>query len=107
MVETHVDEVARYGLKIEQLYVNGNRATRARTPDTGWFFVEKADETIHYKGTGRSPEYATQRIQAKPEDMVSLQGLSEEELNEVMAIINGIIPVNISPWQYLTPVIFS
>ena len=41
--KTHVDEVARYGLKIEQLYVNGNRATRARTPDTGWFFVEKAD----------------------------------------------------------------
>lgn len=84
--KTHVDEVVRYGLKIEQLYVNGNRATRARTPDTGWFFVEKADETIHYKGTGRSPEYATQRIQAKPEDMVSLQGLSEEELNEVMVM---------------------
>ena len=84
--KTHVDEVTRYGLKIEQLYVNGNRATRARTPDTGWFFVEKADETIHYKGTGRSPEYATQRIQAKPEDMASLQGLSEEELNEVMVM---------------------
>ena len=23
--KTHVDEVARYGLKIEQLYVNGNK----------------------------------------------------------------------------------
>lgn len=84
--KTHIDEVTRYGVKIEQLYVNGNRAIRARTPDKGWFFVEGAEETVHYKGTGRSPEYATQRIRVKPEDMESLKGLSAEELNNVMVM---------------------
>ena len=84
--KTHIDEVTRYGVKIEQLFVNGNRAIRARTPDKGWFFVEGAEETVHYKGTGRSPEYATQRIRVKPEDMESLKGLSAEELNNVMVM---------------------
>lgn len=35
--KTHVDEVARYGLKIEQLYVNGNRATPG--PDSRYRMV--------------------------------------------------------------------
>ncbi|RHJ81008.1 right-handed parallel beta-helix repeat-containing protein [Parabacteroides sp. AM08-6] len=84
--KTHIDEVERYGLKVEQLYVNGERAIRARTPDEGWFLVEDANETVHYKGTGRSPEYSTQRIQAKPEDLKSLKGLSAEEINNTMVM---------------------
>lgn len=67
-----VPEVARYGFKFEQLYVNGVRAVRARTPDTGWFFVDSSKERIGFKGTGRVSEYATQTIYTNPLNLHTL-----------------------------------
>ena len=84
--KTHIDEVERYRLKIEQLYMNGTRATRARTPDKEWFMVQKSGETVHRQGAGRFPEYATQCIEVRPEDLQSLKGLSVEERSRVMVM---------------------
>lgn len=81
-----VPQVVQYGFTFEQLYVNGRRARRARTPDTGWFFVKDAQETVHLRGTGRSPEYATQRILADTADLKSLRGIGAEAKSEVMAM---------------------
>ncbi|WP_218127785.1 right-handed parallel beta-helix repeat-containing protein [Niabella drilacis] len=74
-----VPEVVRYGFRFEQLYVNGVRATRARTPDTGWFFVDSAKESIQHRGTGRVPEYATQVIFTRPANLHTLRKPDPED----------------------------
>lgn len=84
--KTHVKEVERYGLKIEQLFVNGERATRARTPDEGWFFVEDSKESVHFKGTWTYPEYATQQIQVRPEDLQTMKNTNIEDITDIMAM---------------------
>ena len=84
--KTYVNEVERFGLKIEQLYVNGRRATRARTPDTGWFFLQGSSEEVHYRGTNRSPAYATQRLLANVKDLETLKKTPLDELGNVMAM---------------------
>ncbi|HLP72025.1 MAG TPA: right-handed parallel beta-helix repeat-containing protein [Bacteroidales bacterium] len=58
----YIPNVALYDYYFEQLYVNGKRATRARTPDKGFFQVKGVSETIIDKGEGRSPEAAVQKI---------------------------------------------
>ena len=83
---TTVPQTAQYGFAFEQLYVNGRRAQRARTPDDGWFFVQGADETVHYRGTGRSPQYATQKIRANAADLQTLKSVGPEASREVMAM---------------------
>ena len=58
--KTFVPQVAWYNSYFEQLYVNGRRAVRARTPNTGFHFVKKVTETVSGKrrrkvsGTGNS-----------------------------------------------------
>ncbi len=84
--KTHVKEVERYGLKIEQLFVNGKRATRARTPDEGWFFVEDSKESVHVKGIETYPEYATQQIQVRPEDLQTMKNTDVEDITDITAM---------------------
>ncbi len=57
-----VPEVNRYGFYFEQLFVNGKFATRAKSPNTGFYFLKDVDETIIHKGTGRSPEMGVQKF---------------------------------------------
>jgi hypothetical protein len=48
-----VPQVAWYDSYFEQLYVNGQRAVRARNPNTGFYMVKNVTETVG-KGAGRS-----------------------------------------------------
>lgn len=73
-------------LHFEQLYVNGSRAVRARTPNTRWYYVKGNNETVLDKGTGRAPEYAVQRIAVDSNELKPLAGLSREELRRVTAL---------------------
>lgn len=82
----HLPEVERFGLYFEQFFVNGVRATRARTPDKEWFMIKSSSEQIHYQGTARSPEYATQRLNVNPEDIRSITSIKEDELPDLTAI---------------------
>lgn len=84
--KTIVNETMKYGFIFEQLYVNGKRAQRARTPDTGWFYIKDVKENIHYKGNGRFPEYATQRFTVEPKDLETLKGINYEQSNDIMAM---------------------
>lgn len=65
------------------LYVNGVRATRARTPDTGYFRFVDVTEEVLVKGEGRAPEKATQTLFLPEEARLQLQDLSERELQRV------------------------
>ncbi len=70
----------------QQFYVNDTRAIRARTPDSGWYYLDSAKQIIHDRGTGRVPKYATQKLYTSPENLSSLEGLSSEELSQVVAM---------------------
>ena len=58
----YIPEVAQYGWNFEQLFVNGKRAVRARTPNDGFLFIQDVAETVVEKGSGRAPEFAVQKI---------------------------------------------
>lgn len=77
--KTHISEVQQYGWKFEQLYINGKRASRARTPNQGFFFLKDVKETILEKGNGRSPEMAVQRLNLFPNDIQNLTGISKAD----------------------------
>ena len=47
-----VPQVAWYDSYFDQLYVNGRRAVRARTPNTGFYTVKKVTESVLVKGKG-------------------------------------------------------
>lgn len=79
-------EVSGGNLHFEQLWINGRRATRARTPNSGWMPVESSSETVHHQGDDRFPAFATQRINVKPEYLSSLQGMSPEQQERVMTM---------------------
>lgn len=78
-----VPATRQYGYYFEQLWINGKRATRARTPNKDWFWVKSSSESINYKGGGRSPEYATQCVRLAAEDIASLKGLNADEIQDV------------------------
>ena len=84
--KTRVDETIKYGFVFEQLYVNGQRAQRAKTPDNGWFFIKESKEDVHYRGNGRFPEYSTQKFIVDKEDLKTLKGIDYESSNEIMAM---------------------
>lgn len=84
--KTKVEETEKYGFVFEQLYVNGKRAQRAKTPDKGWFFIKDTKEDVHYRGTGRFPEYSTQRFTVEKSNLETLKGIDYESSNDVMAM---------------------
>lgn len=71
-------------LTFEQFYVNGKRATRARTPNKGFFQVENAREQILHKGKGRIPEFAIQKIFLNPADVSLLQNESPDIIKNAL-----------------------
>ena len=81
-----VPQVAYYNSYFEQLYVNGNRATRARTPNTGVNFVKKVTETVLEKGGGRSPQLAVQKIELDSLDAQCFQSFSKQDYNDALIV---------------------
>jgi hypothetical protein len=63
-----IPQVAWYDSYFEQLYVNGRRAVRARTPDKGFYMVKNSAEDILVRGGDRIPELAVQKIELNPSD---------------------------------------
>lgn len=57
-----IPQAAYYDSYFEQLYVNGRRAVRARTPNDGFFYIREVTETVLEKGSGRAPQLAVQKI---------------------------------------------
>jgi hypothetical protein len=81
-----IPQVAFYNSYFEQLYVNGNRATRARTPNTEVNFVKKVTETVLEKGAGRSPELAVQKIELDSIDAKCFQSFTKQDYNDALLV---------------------
>lgn len=82
--KTDVPEVRRYGWRFEQLYINGSRATRAQTPDKGFYSPVSVKETVMVKGDGRAPELAVQQIKIPAEAANWIKDISEEDLKDAV-----------------------
>ncbi|HNY14810.1 MAG TPA: right-handed parallel beta-helix repeat-containing protein [Bacteroidales bacterium] len=81
-----VPQVAYYDSYFEQLYVNGRRATRARSPNDGFYPVRKAEETIAEKGTGRMPQVAVQKIIVDSSDIKDITGFTDQDHEDALVI---------------------
>jgi len=70
----------------EQLYVNGKRAVRARTPNKFYhYMIDVAQEVLDKRG-GRMPGKARQTITAHPNAIKPLAALSEDEFADVVLV---------------------
>ncbi|MBW6500208.1 MAG: right-handed parallel beta-helix repeat-containing protein [Bacteroidales bacterium] len=80
----YLPEVARFGWDFEQLFVNGKRAVRARTPSEGFLFIRDVAETVVEKGTGRAPELAVQKIFLDSAGAGIFSGMSRQEMERAI-----------------------
>ncbi len=81
-----IPQVAYYNSYFEQLYVNGRRAVRAKSPNNGFFRVKNVVETILEKGEGRSPELAVQKIELDSSDTSGFTTFSKNDFQDALMI---------------------
>jgi hypothetical protein len=81
-----VPQVAYYNSYFEQLYVNGRRAIRARTPNDGFFQVKSVTETVLEKGNGRAPDLAVQKIELDSSDASFIKSFSRQDYLDALII---------------------
>ncbi|MAG94007.1 MAG: hypothetical protein CMJ48_09685, partial [Planctomycetaceae bacterium] len=81
---THIPEVAAGKWYFEQLFVDGKRATRARTPNKFYFYIQDVRQDVLEKGSPRQPRKARQTVRMRPRDFqASLGKLLPGELADV------------------------
>jgi len=81
-----IPQVAYYNSYFEQLYVNGKRAVRAKSPNDGFFRVRNVTETQLEKGEGRSPEIAIQKIGLDSTDTASFDLFSKQDFEDALIV---------------------
>ena len=79
-----IPEVAEYGWSFEQLYVNGKRAMRAKSPNSGFFFLKSAAETVLERGAGRAPEQAVQKLVLFPDGAKEVTSFSKADFDNAV-----------------------
>lgn len=86
--KAEIPEVAAGNWYFEQLWVNGQRAIRARTPNKFFFFVRDVREEVLKRGHGRKPERARQTVCMRPEDFrATLARVSPAEFGDVNLLV--------------------
>lgn len=84
---THVQEVTYWNWTFDQLYVNGKRATRAKSPNNGYFYIKDVKEEVWIQGTGRNPERGQQIVITEEDASQELSPLSSSELDNVVMTV--------------------
>jgi len=81
--KTKIPEVAAGKWTFEQLFVNGRRAIRARSPNEFYFYVRgKVDSGID-PATGKVEKLDSRALVASPDDFAIVAGVPKERLNDV------------------------
>jgi hypothetical protein len=78
-----IPEVAAGQWYFEQLFVNGHRATRARTPNKFYFYIQNVREEVLEADSSRRPKRARQTVGMRPEDFSAIADLKPDELKDV------------------------
>jgi hypothetical protein len=84
---TQIPEVAAGDWYFEQLFVNGRRATRARTPNEFYFHMQEIHEAVLDDRGGRRPARARQTISLRDEDFATIAELTPAQLKEVNLVV--------------------
>ncbi len=82
--QTQVPEVAAGQWYFEQLWVNGRRATRARTPNKFWFYVLDVRQEPLGAGSGKESQ---QIVGLRPDNFKTVSGLTTAELKDVNLVV--------------------
>ncbi len=83
-----VPDVAAGTWSFEQLFVNGRRAVRARTPNTFWFYVQDVEEASATPVAGKQrSKQAVQTVHLRPEDFAAVASLTPAELKDVNLVV--------------------
>lgn len=77
-----IPEVASGDWYFEQLFVDGRRATRARTPNEFYFYIQGVEEAATEPASRRAKK-AVQTVIMRPGDFQVLADLAPEELRDV------------------------
>ena len=83
---TKIADVENGTWHFEQLWVNGQRATRARVPKRFFLYATQVKEDVLEKGTAKIPKSARETLTFRPDDLKPLAGLSERELKDVTLV---------------------
>lgn len=81
-----IPQVAYYNSYFEQLYVNGRRAVRARTPNDEFFKVKSVTETVLERGKGRAPDLAVQKIELDSSNASFIKSFSRQDYLDALII---------------------
>ncbi|HOU95587.1 MAG TPA: right-handed parallel beta-helix repeat-containing protein [Bacteroidales bacterium] len=81
-----VPQVGWYDSYFEQLYVNGRRAKRARTPDEGFFTIKNVTEFVLEKGDGRYPLLAVQKIDLDTSAYLCFSNFSDDDYRDALIV---------------------
>ncbi len=84
---TRVPEVAAGDWYFEQLFVDGQRAVRARTPNEFYFYMKSVQEEVLEGKSSRQSQRARQTIEMRPKAFGVLADLKPEELDDVNLMI--------------------
>ena len=79
-----IPEVVYWNWQFEQLYINGRRAQRAKSPNNGYYHMKSTLENVWKKGSGRAPEKAEQVVEIDPELSKSLSSLPQEVFDDII-----------------------
>lgn len=82
--KTNIKEVKHYGWYFEQLYVNGKRAIRARSPNQGFYFLREVSEIIIDKGEGRIANMAVQKLGLFPNGSSCLAKFTKTDFDDAV-----------------------
>jgi len=80
----HIPEVVYWNWTFDQLYVDGRRAVRAKSPNIGYFYMDDIKEEVWVMGTGRAPERAQQIVTTDAPASNELKKLDGKALSEVI-----------------------
>ena len=82
--KARVDEVSRYGLWFEQLYVDGRPAIRAKSPNQGFYTLKEVTEHVVAKGKDRVPRMAVQKFRIFPATAKAFAQLSKSDFDDAI-----------------------
>ena len=92
----HIPEVAAGKWYFEQLWVNGRRAVRARTPNVvrlgetcvpRYLYIQKAPGYARDPQTGEKVNVSNRAFYVRPEDMQLWRSLAREQLSDVTIVV--------------------
>ena len=82
----HLPEVEAGRWYFEDLYVNGRRAIRARSPNEFYYYVRGAAGPVANPATGKTETLPNRAFVADPKDIAPLAGLTKSQLGDAVIV---------------------